>query len=321
VGCGAIANAMHGPAYVKYASENKDAVLAGCCDIDEKRAAAFQNDFGFLQAYTDLDDMLARQKPDAVCLLTPVDLTAELAKKILLAGIPMIMEKPPGKTPEDTIRLADIAAKRSVPVRVAFNRRYAPLVRQMKTLLADSGQRIQSLQYDMLRIDRPDSDFSTTAIHALDAVCFITGSDFKAIRFEYAAYPELGENVADTHMQCIMGNGTIVNLSICPVTGMNSEKAVVNLHGDTMILDFMGNAVNLTGRLIHLRKGEIIFSMNGGDTPDGSERFEREGFYWENKSFFDDIIAGNIPEGDLASAVQSVAAADCMRRRVREFGA
>jgi len=319
VGCGAIANTMHGPAYVKYAAENKDAMLAGCCDIDEKKSIAFQNDFGFLQAYTDMDAMLAQQKPDAVCLMTTVESTAELAEKILAAGIPMIMEKPPGKTPEVTMRLADIAAKRHVPVRVAFNRRYAPLVRRMKTLLADSGERIQSLQYEMLRIDRPDSDFSTTAIHALDAVRFITGADFKAIRFEYAAYPELGENVADTHMQCIMGNGTIVNLSICPVTGMNSEKAVVNLHGDTLILDFLGNAVNLTGRLIHLRKGDVILSINGGDTPDGSARFEREGFYWENKSFFDDIIAGKKPEGDLASAVQSVAAAECMRNRARKY--
>jgi myo-inositol 2-dehydrogenase / D-chiro-inositol 1-dehydrogenase len=323
IGCGSIANLMHGPSYLKYMADNRDVVFAGCCDIDEARSKDFKEKFGFLEHYTDIDEMLIRQKPDAVCLISPVHMTAVLAGEILDMGFPLLLEKPPGRTKEEVMQLIEIAQRRNVPHRVAFNRRYAPLVRKLRDLLDTDfkSEYIQSLQYDMFRVNRLDEDFSTTAIHAIDAVRFITGSDYRYVRFVYREYTQLGSKVTDIHMLCTMKSGAVVQLDICPVTGINAERAVVNLYDNTFFLDFMGNELNTSGRLVSVQKNKIVLELSGNGMPDGREAFEKEGFYYENKSFFDDIRAGRNPTGDLISALQSVEVAECIRKRLPEYTA
>jgi len=321
VGCGWIADAMHGPAFLKYRAANPEAVFAGCCDIDAARAEGFRAKYAFRNAYTDMGEMLAREKPDAVCLLSSVATTAALAAQILEMGIPLLLEKPPGRTLEEASRLLDIAERKSVPNRVAFNRRYAPLIRKTKELLDAefSPGQIQSLQYDMFRIGRLDEDFSTTAIHAIDTARFLAGADYGSLHITYRGDPALCRNVTDFHMICTMKSGAVVKLNICPVTGTNREAATVNLHDNTLFLDYMGNPVHPMGRLTALKKNTVTLDITAGDLADGVEPFERDGFYEENRSFFDDVIAGKTPSGDLSTTLQSVEVADCLRRRMREF--
>ncbi|MCL2461939.1 MAG: Gfo/Idh/MocA family oxidoreductase [Defluviitaleaceae bacterium] len=318
IGCGWVADAMHGPAYARYKSENPGTVLAGCCDTNAERAGAFKNKYGFLSAYADMKEMLAKEKPDAVCLNAPVHLTASLAAEILETGVPLLLEKPPGRTKEEVARLMEIAERKNVPHRVAFNRRYSPLVRKTKEILDGIDGKIQGLQYDMYRVGRADADFSTTAIHAIDTARHIAGSDYANIQFAYRDYPELGENVADIRMLCTMKNGAAVSINICPVTGIDIERAAINLPDTSCFLDFLGNPLNPSGRLTMVTKNAIALDIEGKDAGDGAERYERDGFWNEDKTFFDDIQAGRKPDGGLASALQSVEAAESVRNRARE---
>jgi len=321
IGLGWVADAMHGPAYIKYNRENNGLVFAGCCDIDEKRAVSFRDKYGFKQAYNDWEKMLEKEKPDAVCLLTPYGLIPEIAGKILSSGIPMILEKPPGETPEQTRKLIETAERTKTPHLVAFNRRYSPLIikmrEQISSLTASTGaESIQSLQYDMFRIGRKDQDFSTTAIHAIDAVRLLCGSDYKDIKFTYRPYPELGDGVTDIHIQGVMKSGTVITLNLCPVAGVNAESAVAHIHDHSIYMDHTGNEIFPHGRLIHLDKGKKVLDMTCADMPDGLEQFEREGFYRENKVFFDAVISGNALCDSLQTSLQSVEVADMIRRRI-----
>jgi predicted dehydrogenase len=267
-----------------------------------------------------MNEMIRKEKPDAVCLLPPADSIASLAANILERGIPLLLEKPPGRTREEILQLIDIANKKGVPHRVAFNRRYAPLVIRLGELLSAErapGQ-VRSIQYDMYRVDRRDEDFSTTAIHAIDAARFIACSDYKRVNFTYRNYPDSGINVADIYMACEMKSGAIININICPVTGIIREAAAVNCRDKTYFLDFLGNPLNPMGRLIAVEKNDITANISGGDTDGGAEPFVREGFYNENKAFFDDIIAGRTPAGSLDTAYQSVVLAECVRERALE---
>lgn len=321
IGCGLHSNKVHGPSYKKYMESNPSIKLAGCCDIDEQKAKSFKERFGFEKYYTDMDKMLSQQQPDAVCLTAPVNLTAKLAEKILNMGFPLILEKPPGQSKEEVLRLIEIAESKGIPNRVAFNRRYAPLTRKLKELLNSDFMPgdIQSVQYDMFRVNRRDADFSATAIHAIDVIRFITASDYKHIRFVYHEHPELGTGVANIHMMCSMTRGTIVQLNICPVTGVNIENAVVNLYNNTIFLEFPNKGINPTGRLISLQDTEITLDITANDMADGIEEFGKFGFYYENMSFFDDLRAGRKPEGDLKSSLQSVEVADCIRKRLTDY--
>ena len=53
IGCGNMAVSGHGPSYAKYKKDYPDTLLAACCDLDEERAKAFCEKFGFEKYYTD----------------------------------------------------------------------------------------------------------------------------------------------------------------------------------------------------------------------------------------------------------------------------
>ena len=82
IGCGGMATHGHGPAFQKYAAENNQVYLAGCCDVDAVKAEEFRKRFGFARAYTDMDEMLRTEKPDAVSLIVPVPLTEKMSIKL-----------------------------------------------------------------------------------------------------------------------------------------------------------------------------------------------------------------------------------------------
>ena len=79
-------------------TEHSDTQLVACCDIDEAKAIAFSNHFGFARHYTDYIQMLCAERPDAVTLNVPYTATCELACGIMTLGYPLILEKPPGCT-------------------------------------------------------------------------------------------------------------------------------------------------------------------------------------------------------------------------------
>jgi len=90
IGCGSLAFEAHGPSFRKYAALHPDAVLAACCDIDGQKAAGFRERFGFKRYYTDMPEMLDKERPDAVCLIVPVKLTAGLSVKVMEKGYPLL---------------------------------------------------------------------------------------------------------------------------------------------------------------------------------------------------------------------------------------
>jgi len=254
--------------------------------------------------------------------LTPPAQITTIAEKILSSGVPLLMEKPPGETKNDTLRLIEAAEKSGALHLVAFNRRYSPLIIKMHevsaSLIEESGS-MQSLQYNMFRIRRTEADFSVTAIHAVDTVRYICDSDYKTLSFNYRPYQKLGEGVSDIHLNGVMNNGTVVTLNICPVAGINSESAVMHFHNHSIYTDHIGTALYPDGRFMHVHNNNIVSNITYADIPDGTERFEREGFYYENKLFFNAVLTGNTPPGSLTSALQSVEIADCIRRRADEI--
>ena len=106
-----------------------------------------------------------------------------MAIDIMKKGFNIILEKPPGKDVDEINEMITEAKKANVNVRVAFNRRYAPLLIKLKELIKESGEEITNITYQMYRHNRRESDFSTTAIHAIDAVKYIAEVDYKKVNY------------------------------------------------------------------------------------------------------------------------------------------
>jgi len=316
IGCGWMARAGHGPSYRHYLTHYPDTQLSACCDVDAGRAEGFRADFGFSNAYTDWRDMLRVEKPDAVCLLVNVEYICEMSCEILGMGIPLLLEKPPGLDAAETSRMAEAAASKNVPHAVAFNRRSAPLVNVLRDKLASLSLPVQRIYYELLRIGRRDPDFSTTAIHGIDALRHITGADYKHIAFTYQELPELGSGVCNIAAECVLTSGAQASLLFSPVTGLVSEGARVLLHDHCFELSIAGGPGGTPGFVRHHHAKEFC------ETPgDGSEFYISNGFYDENRDFLEDIRAGRMPKHTLDTAIQSVAVAECIRKREKEYNA
>lgn len=322
IGCGSLSTSAHGPSCRRYADSHPDVELAGCCDLDAAKVERYRATYGFRHAYTDFRTMLATERPDAVCLMAPVSKTCELTCAVLEMGFPLILEKPPGLNRTECLTMIAAAEKSGLPNQVAFNRRYAPLVRELKNRLEASSrpEDIQNLRYDFFRINRRDADFATTAIHGIDTVRFLAGAPYRRVRFHYQPFPALGPTVANLFMDCEMTSGATAQINFCPVTGVIIERATVSLFDHTYFLNVpIWQAFDSPGRLLHLERGVVQEDLDGGTLDGAGEMYVASGFYGENASFFDDLRAGRRPPGDIRSGLQSVEIADCLRQRCAEY--
>jgi myo-inositol 2-dehydrogenase/D-chiro-inositol 1-dehydrogenase len=321
IGCGEHAASSHGPAQALYASRHPDLVLAACCDLDAERAARHRERFGFARSYSDAWDMLERERPDAVVLVVPEDVSCNVARRILELRCPLLLEKPPGRTPADVDLLAAAAGSgpSAVPHQVAFNRRFAPMVASARRRMAESGAALDHVHYEMTRVDRRDPDFSTTAIHGIDAVRFLAGSDYASVRFTYRERPGMGRGVADIFMDAVMATGATAHLAFCPTAGVVAERATVHAPGQTLFLQIpMWGGFDSPGHLWHFEGGRLKAKEEGDRR---AEPFVLGGFYGEYEAFLGDLAAGRPPSPGLRESRQSVAVAERIRQREGAFQA
>ncbi|MCY3020263.1 MAG: Gfo/Idh/MocA family oxidoreductase [Planctomycetota bacterium] len=315
IGCGNMSAYVHGPALARYALTHPGTELAACCDLDEKRVAAYRERFGFLRHFTNLDTMLETVRPDAVSLVVREHDTAKLGCHILKKSFPLILEKPPGVNIRELRSLIRTADVRQVPHQVAFNRRYHPVLRALKKQAGSPGE--LHIRYTMTRVKRLDADFSHTAIHALDAMRFLAGSDYARAAIGYRHFPELGPTVANVFLDCAFVSGATAQLTICPVTGTSVERAEVYALDNFWCgeLEAVPGAPEMPGALRHFKDGKCSAEFSGAALAGGTEYFLTNGFYAENEAFFDAVRNGTRPVDDLRSCVQAVALAQALRER------
>jgi predicted dehydrogenase len=317
IGCGDISIGQHGPGIKRYEELHDNTLFAACCDINGERAEAYRKKFNIPNCYTDLEVMLDTEKPDAVCLISPVNVTMELSIRVMEKGYPVILEKPPGLDGNETRKMMKAAEATRTPNQVAFNRRYMPLVQKMAEIINDPAE-IMDIHYRMVRVGRKDANFATTAIHGIDLVKYVAGSDYKHVNFRYNELPQYGPSVANFHLDGVMANGTVVNLDFLPVSGVLTERLEVNTHKGLFWLDLpLGpSCYDMPGKLTQLVGNKLVLVISGEEA---AEDFMLNGFYHENKRFFDDIRGGKKPVGDIASGLQSVEIADCIYRREARY--
>lgn len=322
IGCGRHSTEVHGPSCARYAAANSDVSLAACCDHDLPRAEAYRARFGYLRVYSGIVEMLDRERPDAVNLIVPAPVMAALAEGILMRGIPLLMEKPPGLDGGEVRRLIRAAARAGTPHMVAFNRRFIPLVARLRACLEKDfrPEQIRFVRYQLVRVARTEPDFSDTVVHAVDTARFLAGSPYGEVRVVYHELPQLGRGVANIFLHGRFASGARFSIEVCPSAGAVLERAEVHLDGHSFILHIpIWNQFDAPGRLVHLADGRPVLDLDGAGLAGGADVYLTGGFYAEISRFFDDIRAGHAPAADLASSLQSVQIMHCIHRRARSY--
>ncbi|MEN3325550.1 MAG: myo-inositol 2-dehydrogenase / D-chiro-inositol 1-dehydrogenase [Acidobacteriota bacterium] len=191
-GCGEHSRSSHAAPLARYASRHPDEIeLVAACDLNAKKAAEFCRSFGFLRPYTNLDQMLDSEKPDACVCIMPIEQIVDRGIEVLQRGIPCVIEKPLGASLADAEKLNRVAQETQTPHMVSVNRRFMPYLNQARSWMKDLGA-VRYIRAAQIRHARDEDDFIwSTAIHVLDALRYVGGEidgyDAKIICKEGAA--------------------------------------------------------------------------------------------------------------------------------------
>jgi predicted dehydrogenase len=139
-GAGAIAERAHVPALASVADVQIVAIQSRTADKAERIAQSLSSgNTKRPKVYSDFDDMLARERPDAVGIFTPNNLHCEFTVTALSAGVHVLVEKPMAPTTADARKMVDAAAKANRVLMVAMQRRFGGIERAIKDALASGA--------------------------------------------------------------------------------------------------------------------------------------------------------------------------------------
>jgi len=220
-GCGEHSRSSHAAPLARYAAQHPDEIeLVAACDLDANKAAEFCRSFGFLHPYTNLDQMLDSEKPDACVCIMPIEQIVQRSIVLLQRGIPCVIEKPLGASLADAEKLNRVAQETKTPHMVSVNRRFMPYINQARVWMKDLGA-VRYLRAAQVRHARDEEDFIwSTAIHVLDALRYV-GGEIES----YDARVVSNEGAANWYdISVVFANGATGHIEVLPTAGMVEES-------------------------------------------------------------------------------------------------
>lgn len=86
--------------------------------------------------YRSVRDLLSDKSPDGAIIASPTNVHFEQASEFIRASVPVLIEKPVGRSAAEISRLIDLSEKLGVPVAVGHHRVYGTLFRRLRELLS-----------------------------------------------------------------------------------------------------------------------------------------------------------------------------------------
>ena len=130
VGCG-----YWGPNLARNLSETQDFRLHALCDRDASPLRALGRRHPQARTIASFEEMLADDAVEAVVIATPPTTHARLAKRALLAGKHVLVEKPLATTVSDGLELAELAKTTELTLMPGHTFIYSPAVNTVRELI------------------------------------------------------------------------------------------------------------------------------------------------------------------------------------------
>ena len=208
--------------------------LVAAVDKDPERVKNFCEEYDILQGYTSVTEMLAAEKPDLVCVVTPPATHKAITIECLEAGAWVFCEKPLCASLAEFDELQAAEERTGNYVSTVFQWRFGSAVKHLKHLMAEGvlGKPMIAVcntlwyrtqeYYDVEWRGHYETEFGgptmTLGIHLMDLLLHIMG-DWQEVR---AAIGTLDRaiDVEDTSMAIVRfkngAMGSIVNTALAP---------------------------------------------------------------------------------------------------------
>jgi UDP-N-acetylglucosamine 3-dehydrogenase len=159
--------------------------LAAICDMNKERADQFSKNF-HVPGYPTLDEMMKKEKLDAVTICTPASTHFAMASKALAAGLNVFVEKPMTTTLKDGEQLIETAKNAKRALTVGFIERFNPPITDLKQMIA-GGKMGEPILLEFHRENRRGENISDVGIvkdasvHDIDTACWLFGEVPKVV--------------------------------------------------------------------------------------------------------------------------------------------
>jgi len=126
-----------------------EVTVTAFCNRNAERAKQITEKYGIERHYTDYREMLEKEKPDFVDIITPPPTHLEMCKIAADLGIHVICQKPLAPTFDEAKQIVDYAEKAGIRFMVHENWRFQPWYREIKKLLDTGvvGDKIHSIYF------------------------------------------------------------------------------------------------------------------------------------------------------------------------------
>ena len=124
-----------GPNLARTFFELDDSFLHTCADMSEAQLGKFKTHYPTVNTTTDFEKVLQDSEIDAVAIATSTPTHYELAKKALLAGKHVFVEKPLALNTREAEELVDIAKKTEKVLMVGHLLEYHPAIQAIKSYI------------------------------------------------------------------------------------------------------------------------------------------------------------------------------------------
>jgi UDP-N-acetylglucosamine 3-dehydrogenase len=132
---GVIGAGMMGRNHARIYAELDGVELVGVSDVNEATAKSVAGDYR-TTAYTNPEELILREKPDAVSIAVPTSHHREVASMAMDLGVHVLVEKPIAHTIDAAKEMVKKAKENNLKLMVGHIERFNPAVRELKAVLA-----------------------------------------------------------------------------------------------------------------------------------------------------------------------------------------
>lgn len=233
IGCGG-----RGRGHMNILKGFEDVDFIAVCDPVEGARNAAGDTFNVSKRYDSIESLLDSETLDAVVVATPAHLNGQAALPCLEKGIHTLLEKPPGMSVDETIKLRDAAQNTGAKGMVGWNRRFHPIIVEATQRVKERGdvtQLVGEFHKSITRLGQSsrfpenlmDNMFLETPIHALDTIRAIAQSDVQEV---HSVVKRSISKYKDVHAALILfENGCVAQLIANYTTDARLER--YEIHG------------------------------------------------------------------------------------------
>lgn len=256
IGIGGIAQKAYLPTYAKM---RKEATFVFATRNDETRDK-ISREYNFANTVATIDELLA-EKIDTCFIHVATKVHFEIAKKCLEAGVSVFIDKPVSENLQEVRELQELAKENKLLFMVGFNRRFAPMVDQLKQLPKkyvihlekNEPNHAMNMQYGIYDL----------FIHLVDTAVYLLDDEIMAVHSKIRE-----EKGKMTYAQLLLSTATTeCILSMDLMSGGKMERYQVSSPEQTMILNQL---TDLT-----IKKGTVEEVQRFGDW---TTTLEKRGF-------------------------------------------